>query len=287
MSKEVVVLCKKDGSPFVVKKTKYYYIENVKYTDDVKILLNAIKQVKEVKYDDLFKPEHGTNKQDFWNVYFNYQWSGGGLILWHNPTELWEQELSRKGKLNCKVCGTKMHMYYIPYCPMCDRAEELRKSNPKYNLIKMITFIQTKYNIDIRDYATKKFNIVGSSTHYNCEHENKWKLNHYPILETFRDTPEAAFNETGNKFYNSKEGKEFFNKMQIEYDNAPDGKCKEIPYWDWWHKFIDVYDFRNDCKITINFKHLLDRCGTNWQKEITQLFIDEYGTKDIEVEISW
>ncbi len=56
---------------------------------------------------------------------------------------------------------------------------------------------------------------------------------------------------------------------------------------DWWHLFIDSYEFVNDCKIVINWSCLYDMCKEDWQRDITQLFVNEFGDEEIEVEISW
>ena len=282
MKKQEVILTRKDSNePFVTKQGNQYFIEGVKYTDDINILLNAIKNVKAIKYQDLH--DNHKTKEEHWQAYFNFQWTEGGLILWHNPTEMWRSELSRRGKLGCPKCGGKMQMYYSPYCPICDF-----KGKAKKNLMQMIYFIETKYKIDTRDYA-KRPTGVKDGTSYNVKHQFAWEEKNYPIIVEWSKNPikGSRFNKEGSDFCNSKEGREFWDKVRQHYREDPEGEAKEIPYWDWWHLFCDCYSFRNDSSITINFGDIMESCREDWQKEITQLFINEFGTKDMHVLISW
>ena len=278
----ILLTYKDSDKPFVTKKGKQYFIETTKYTDDVNILLNAIKNVKPAAYDDLFK-KPGKNKEEYWQKHFNYQWSGGGLILWHNPTQMWEQELARRGELNCPNCGRKMHMYYTPECPVCDF-----KGKAKKNLIQMIAYIEAKYNIQTRDCAAHKLGIKSSSEH-NVKHQIKWEAKHYPLPPEYTENPLKGYsvNKKGIEFFDSPEGRKRSEEMREHYEKDPEGKAKEIPYQDWWHLFCECYQFSNDTSITINFQDILDNCKEDWEKEITQLFINEFGKKDIHVFISW
>lgn len=183
----------------------------------------------------------------------------------------------------CSTCGSKMIMYYGPYCPTCIPLKKVKK-----NLIQSIDYIEHKYNIETRDYAAKQHG-VRSSSYFNCAHKEKWKENFSPIPQEYitDPLPKSRFNQKGRDWSYSKEGNEFFNKRDNAYANAPDGKCKEIPYLDWWHLFCDIYEFRNDSWIIINWKDVYDRCTEDWQREITQLFINEFGKRDIKIQISW
>jgi hypothetical protein len=288
--KSTVILNKKNGKPFVTKVGKKYFIEKVEYTDDINLLLDAIANVKSVQYNDLFSPNLKT-KEDYWKTHFNHQWGNGGLILWQNQSEMWRQEMTRRGQEFCPTCNTKMKMYYTPYCPNC---EELKKDeHGRYNFIKMETKVYLKYKITShRDYAVDKFKLSKSSTTLNCERQRAWELKNYPILATFRDNPEDAFNETGMKFYNSPEGKEFFNNMNKTWESAPDGKKLNYPYLDFWHTMLRYLEHRNwkgnDCSVIINWKDFYDGyCHKEWEKEIGILFVKEYGNKDYNVLISW
>ena len=186
---------------------------------------------------------------------------------------------------NCKCpeCGGKMVMYYSPYCPSCIPIKKVKK-----NLIQSITYIEHKYDIETRDYAAKKHGVKGSIS-FNCDHQEKWKENFAPIPKEYitDPLPQCRFNQKGKDWYDTLEGRDFFRNRDDAYRIAPDGKSKEIPYWDWWHMFVDIYEFHNDCWIVINWKDVYDCCKYDWQREITQLFIDEFGKKDIKVQISW
>lgn len=280
--KEAVLLTKKDSNePFVTQRGNTYYIEGVKYTDDPKILLNAIKNVKPAEYNDLH--EEYKTKEDYWQVHFNHQWCEGGLILWHNPTEMWKAKNTRSGKELCHKCGEKLHMYYTPYCPICDF-----KGKAKKNLMQMIAFIEAKYKIDTRDYA-KRPSGVNDRIRYNIDHQFQWERTNYPVVAKWEENPikDCRFNKEGMAFIKTKKGSDFIDKMRSHYRTAPDGEAKEIPNWDWWHLFCDCYEFTNDSWKEINFQHILSACTTDWQREITNLFIKEFGTKDLLVEISW
>lgn len=131
--------------PFIFKKENKYFISNVapgfensstkewekhstEYTDDVNILLNAIKKAKSFTYQEMSVSGKTKTKEDYWQNYFNYMYSGkGGLILWHNPTESWNSELSRRGELPCKKCGNAMTMYYVPTCFYCEKPEKNKR----------------------------------------------------------------------------------------------------------------------------------------------------------------
>ena len=283
--KQKIILFKKDGkTPFVTKRSKHYFIEGVKYTDDISILLNAIESVKPCSYQELNATSKISTKEEYWQRCFNYQWSGGGLILWHNPTIVWKEELARRGQLPCDKCGNKMHMYYTPWCPICDMKGKARR-----NLIQMVAHIEAKHGINIHDYAIKNSPNIKDSTSFNVDHLIEWERKYYPQIVEWEKNPvkNYRFNQAGINFCNSKQGNLFFNEVSKAYKAAPDGKALEIPRWDWWNLFTDVYEFSNDSIVTVSFKELLDACTESWQREITQLFIDTFGSKKMRLEVSW
>ena len=67
-------------------------------------------------------------------------------------------------------------------------------------------------------------------------------------------------------------------------NRSPEGFKERREYRDWWHFIIDYLDVRNGCYISIE-KDLLEN-GNNWQNEITQAFIDEFG-EDAEYWVWW
>jgi hypothetical protein len=51
----------------------------------------------------------------------------------------------------------------------------------------------------------------------------------------------------------------------------------EAPYQDFWHFQIDLFNnFSNDSYQTLNLTDQLEACEEDWQREISQLWIDEY-----------
>ena len=183
----------------------------------------------------------------------------------------------------CPTCGGKMIMYYNPYCPSCIPVKKVKK-----NLIQSIDYIEHKYDIETRDYAAKKHGVLSSSK-FNVDNQLKWEEANYPIPEEYTTNPldRCRFNQKGMDWYNTPEGDKFFRNLRNDYEKSPEGKCKEIPYWDWWHLFCDTYEFRNDSWIVINWRDLYDACEYDWQREITALFVKEFGKRDIKIEISW
>lgn len=169
-----VLLCF-DGTevPFVIKREDKYYINNsiatnrifrdnslTEYTDDVDLLLNAIKQAKSIDYHSIFGK--ADTKAEYWQLYFNYMFSGkGGLVLWHNPTESWESELARRGELICKNCGGKMVMYYTPQCFKCEKPKPDKKG--RYMLIPVCYYIALKQGLPLREiweYISRKTDFI-------------------------------------------------------------------------------------------------------------------------------
>lgn len=290
--KETVLLTKKDSDEaFVTKRGKNYYIEGTKYTDDTELLLDAIKNVKDVSYDDLLKEENRSSKEQMWKTYFNHQWSDGGLILWHNPTNLWRDELARQDKLVCIKCDSKMRMYYKPYCPLCEGVTNTKKGQ-NYQYAHFVDLIETKYDLNLRDYGASKHK-VRSSSGWNVDHEMKWEDKHFPIPDEYLKPPFPKgyrVNQAGIDWFRTREGKEFEEKRNKAYRAAPDGKCKEIPYWDFWHFMLDKYfhgDISNDCIRHVNWQEVREEAREEWQQEIADLFVKEFGDKDYRVEISW
>jgi hypothetical protein len=140
--------------PFVIEEDGKYFITNVKgydktteYTDDPEILLNAIKNVDPINYQDMFTYNAKT-KEEYWQLYFNYEYNGGGLIMWQNPTESWNSELARRGKLLCPKCGDKMIMYYKPICTKCEKPEKDKKG--RIMLIPACYYVEKKNNLPHR-----------------------------------------------------------------------------------------------------------------------------------------
>lgn len=57
------------------------------------------------------------------------------------------------------------------------------------------------------------------------------------------------------------------------------------PYWDYWHYILETQDVNNPCYIYISSEWLNDD-DEDWQKEITQAFVDEFGDES-EYYVEW
>lgn len=136
--------------PFVTKDLDVYFIEGVEYTDDIDLLLNAIKNVKPMTYHEMCEcfSTKDLDKASYWQYSFNYQWNNGGLILWHNPSEMWEHHEARQGKLVCSTCGSKKIMYYKTYCPKCDKPTADKKG--RYTIHQIGYYLAAKHNLPER-----------------------------------------------------------------------------------------------------------------------------------------
>lgn len=183
----------------------------------------------------------------------------------------------------CPSCNGEMLMYYELYCPAC-----IPKAKVKKNLIQSIDYIEHKYKLKTRDYGATKHG-VDNSIEFNVDHAEAWKERFAPIPAEYVSDPlpQCRFNQLGMDWYKTPTGREFFRKRDEAYAQAPDGEAKEIPYQDWWHLICDIYEFSNDCWRTINWQHVYESCVEDWQREITKLFIAEFGKRDIKIEISW
>jgi len=146
-----ILLKKVNGDPFVIKKDGEYFIEMVRYTDDPKILLDAIANVKAVDYHTMVNADQQKDitKENFWQYHFDYQYNNGGLVMWENPTEIFEQHLARHGKSTCPTCGGTRIMYYRPICPKCHVPEKDKRG--RYSFFEIIYCIAAKNNIDSKE----------------------------------------------------------------------------------------------------------------------------------------
>lgn len=179
-------------------------------------------------------------------------------------------------------------MYYVPYCPMCTPKAKIKK-----NLMQSIDYIEHKHKIKTRDYGLTQRGIDSStranSVSLNVDHAERWKNAFCPIPAEFMKDPlpNHRFNQAGMDWYKTPAGRATHTARDQAYKKAPDGEKMEIPYLDWWHMFVDVYEFSNDSWITINWQDVYDSCKEDWQREITKLFVDEFGKRDIRIRISW
>lgn len=152
----------------------------------------------------------------------------------------------------------------------------------------MEEFIQDKYKCDLDDYAAHKHGVK-SIYPYNIAHEFKWKHEHYPRLVEFEKDPlpNYGLNKEGMDFSKTREGSLWFDGMRVAYNEAPDGQCKEIPFWCFWHFVLDITNLSNGTITNLNFADMKEEALEDWQKEICDLFVAEFGDEDMEVEFSW
>lgn len=183
--KEILLNKHESENPFVWKENGLYYVDGVEYKDDVDILLNAIKNAKPITYHEQFKKVN--TKEENWQLSFNYMYNNGGLILWHNPTEMWDQELARRGEKNCPDCGKPMQMYYVPTCFHCKKPVPDEKG--RGNLIMAKNWLknnESEFNADyFWDYLCDSGYIKGNDTWTSLpsQSENeqmKLFLKHFP-----------------------------------------------------------------------------------------------------------
>lgn len=171
--KKILLTYYNSDFPFVVEEDGKYFIFNFKdcdnyteYTDDPEILLNAIKNVKPIKYYDMVNSESNT-KAEYWQQYFNYQYNDGGLVLWCDPTKSWDEELARRGKLFCPKCGEKKIMYYTPICINCDKPKKDKKG--RIMLIPACYYVERKNNLHHRLIWETICNYFVESNDTSCD----------------------------------------------------------------------------------------------------------------------
>jgi len=145
-----ILLYEKDYiTPFITKKDNKYYIKHLEYTDDINLLLNAIKNIKEINFNEFYEIRHECKTmEDFFQNNLNYDWSSYSNSSFIYPVErLWHEELTRRGQIKCSKCDSTMVMRSKSCCPLC---EGLIKYT-YFDFDEVITFIKAKYKIEIDD----------------------------------------------------------------------------------------------------------------------------------------
>lgn len=162
-----ILLKKTNGEPFVIKKDGEYFIQMVKYTDDPQILLDAIKNVQVIDFDTLMKREVSlaANKAEYWQHLFNYQYNNGGLVMWENPTEIFEQHLARLGKSLCPDCGGTRIMYYRPICPKCLVPKKDKKGRVQF--FEVVYVVAEKNKINPQEF----FDVIFGYDQFNISND--------------------------------------------------------------------------------------------------------------------
>jgi hypothetical protein len=184
--KEILLNKFESDKPFVWKEGDKYFIDNVEYTDDINILLNAIKNVKTITYHEMF--EKVDTKEEYWQLQFNYMYNNGSLVLWHNPSEGWDEELARRGEKLCPDCGKPMEMYYVPTCFHCKKPMPDKKG--RGNLLEARNWLrnnESEFNADkwwhyLCDNDYIKGNDTWTSLPSDSNNEQmKLFLKHFPV----------------------------------------------------------------------------------------------------------
>lgn len=164
----------------------------------------------------------------------------------------------------------------------------MKKPEPQmrttYEYNEMADYINEKYNINIRDYASKE---VGNRIAFNLDQVAEWGVKHYP--QYYANPVEGyRLNQAGLDFCKTKEGIAFFNKINSEAEEArKNGIIKFIPYQDFWHCLCDYWDVSNGCTRKACWSNMKEYFKEDWQKEICDLFITEFGDDGYDIHISW
>lgn len=149
------------SKPFVYYKDGNLYLEHFMVLEqDKEMVLRAVSEYKrpeksqhEFYHQDLAGASNKKydNMYDYWFSEFVYQAMGGGLVLWHDIHEGWNQELARRGVHRCPKCGTKTVMYYRPFCPACD---EVTKYKGALNLFEIAYKLSHRYGVNYNEYTS-------------------------------------------------------------------------------------------------------------------------------------
>lgn len=167
----------------------------------------------------------------------------------------------------------------------------IQKPQPKtqsyYYWEELKDFIQDKYDVNLYDYAAKSYGVK-NSIHFNVEHRHKWEIDNFPQIVNWEKEPlkNYRFNKEGFDFSNSPDGRKFWDDVNNKYYEASDGKVKEIPYYNFWHELIEVFDITNGRDEFISFSELKTMVA-DWAKPICDLFITEFGEEYLTVKFNW
>lgn len=157
-----------------------------------------------------------------------------------------------------------------------------------YDWIEVCDYINDKYSFDLDEFQHFWFKIE-DSTRLNIEHRESWENENYPLIKKFRENPlpNKLFNQEGFDYLSTKEGSRWRQEIREAYCNAPDGECKEYPFYSLWHWLLEIREIHNGSLITINWKELGEEAEEDWQKYICNIFVDEFGDKDIHYHVWW
>jgi len=143
------------------------------------------------------------------------------------------------------------------------------------NFIDMCGWIDEKYNINQRDYAKHfGFNWPASLV----------ELTNIPL-------------ERAKILYGTKPADMSLDELAAVklVEDARKKWAEEHPYRDFWHfqmAKVMPHNFSNDTYSSINIPYQLSVCEEDWQREIAQLWVDEFGeyadeNGNIKLWVSW
>lgn len=180
----------------------------------------------------------------------------------------------------------------------------LKQREPLMDYGEIITFVQDKYKIQVRDYKGLFGLAEGQESHFSeyCRVTGDKQPNdgYYPDYSGKGSNVEERRTvvRNGKRIYGTQEEYDAdFKLIHEQYQRYKDW-CKDNSppeYLDYWHWLLDnsFPDVRNPCNQYWDLKGILDDEETpSWVKEITQKIYDEF--KDnldedggLEVLISW
>lgn len=137
--------------------------------------------------------------------------------------------------------------------------------------------------IEMRDKIDKLLLLRGKNR--QDDYGNRYGFNFVEHIVTFGISKEDAI-----RLYRTSPDKMTPHEVHIisECNNA---RCEyegDHPYLNYWHFMLDqLPDLENDIRMMINFQNILDAAEEDWQKEIAQMYVDEFGGGDQVVNVSW
>lgn len=77
-------------------------------------------------------------------------------------------------------------------------------------------------------------------------------------------------------------------KYNVRLTDYNKDKDKDAEYQNYWHFMLDCFQINNGAIIReVYFSDMIDCCDHEWQKEITQFFINEFGEGPFNLLTDW
>lgn len=148
------------------------------------------------------------------------------------------------------------------------------------NYDEMVDIIQDKHDIDIRNYALH--NTIKATGLKNPRGTILGECLAYMEFKGF--DPQTWIDS---------QGKDWLHSSELSLMKHADTKAgiwvdyPAIPYQDFWHFILGHLEVNQGAIHTMNFAYFRDASDQDWQKEIAQLFVDEFGDQSLKVMIDW